>query len=231
MRFRPLPLLTVLAAPALALLVALGVWQLDRMDWKQAEIERWRARQGEAPVSLDQAYCGRPDPFSRRVERPDPASGSIVMVYGRNPDGAPGWRVFQNARVGDCAGDLRVLTEAGFLPHGETRMTEFHEGPMVLERPTEPGAFTPERDPETLRFYGFDAAAMEAVLQLEPGTLWEEGWLVTDHGALPPRLAQTPPARHFGYAITWFGLAGALVAVYLALHMSRGRLVFTRRKE
>jgi surfeit locus 1 family protein len=35
-----------------------------------------------------------------------------------------------------------------------------------------------------------------------------------------------PPQRHFGYAITWWGLAIALIGVYLAFHYQKGRLRF-----
>jgi surfeit locus 1 family protein len=37
-----------------------------------------------------------------------------------------------------------------------------------------------------------------------------------------------PPERHLGYAVTWWGLAAALVGVYLAFHARAGRLVLTR---
>jgi surfeit locus 1 family protein len=37
---------------------------------------------------------------------------------------------------------------------------------------------------------------------------------------------ELPPQRHFGYAITWWGLAMALVGVYLAFHHQKGRLRF-----
>ena len=30
--------------------------------------------------------------------------------------------------------------------------------------------------------------------------------------------------QHLGYALTWYGLAGALVVVYLAFHRAQGRL-------
>jgi surfeit locus 1 family protein len=35
-----------------------------------------------------------------------------------------------------------------------------------------------------------------------------------------------PPQRHLGYAVTWWGLALVLVGVYLAYHISVGRLAF-----
>ena len=37
---------------------------------------------------------------------------------------------------------------------------------------------------------------------------------------------ELPPQRHFGYAITWWGLAIALIGVYLAFHYQKGRLRF-----
>ena len=40
-------------------------------------------------------------------------------------------------------------------------------------------------------------------------------------------LDNLPPARHLGYALTWFGLALGMIGVYIALHMARGRLRFS----
>ena len=37
-----------------------------------------------------------------------------------------------------------------------------------------------------------------------------------------------PPARHLGYALTWYGLALVLLAIYFAYHISVGRLAFAR---
>ena len=32
--------------------------------------------------------------------------------------------------------------------------------------------------------------------------------------------------QHLGYAVTWFGLAFALLCIWLAFHISRGRIAF-----
>lgn len=231
MTFKPYPVMTVFSLLALGLLLWLGNWQLERMAWKQDQTDAWLALQAREPVSLDQAYCGRANPFSWRVERPEFVLGSIVQIYGRDPSGAPGWRIFQPAPVGECASEIYVLVETGFLQLSAPLMSVIHEGPMRLERPLAEGAFTPERDPETLQFYSFDAEAIESVLQLEPGSVWPQGWLVTDTGALPDRLSQTTPADHLGYALTWFGLALALLGVYLFFHYRAGRLKFTGLKD
>ena len=44
--------------------------------------------------------------------------------------------------------------------------------------------------------------------------------------ALAPGADVLPPARHLGYAITWYGLALVLIVIYFAYHVSVGRLSF-----
>ena len=41
-----------------------------------------------------------------------------------------------------------------------------------------------------------------------------------------PGVDPLPPARHMGYAITWYGLAMVLLVIYFAYHISTGRLSF-----
>jgi len=40
----------------------------------------------------------------------------------------------------------------------------------------------------------------------------------------PTPVDPLPPERHFGYALTWWGLAAALFVIYWVFHASRGRL-------
>jgi cytochrome oxidase assembly protein ShyY1 len=42
------------------------------------------------------------------------------------------------------------------------------------------------------------------------------------------RRDRLPPEQHLGYALTWWGLAAALVAIYFAVHVNAGRLRFGR---
>jgi surfeit locus 1 family protein len=37
------------------------------------------------------------------------------------------------------------------------------------------------------------------------------------------------PNNHLSYAVTWFGLALCLLGVWLAYHVSKGRLAWVRR--
>jgi len=88
-----------------------------------------------------------------------------------------------------------------------------------LPRPT---GFMGGNDLDTNRWYTFDRDMMARALGTDPERVLDV-WARADLG-LPASLIQTPPAKHLGYAVTWFGLALALIGVYLALHIARGRL-------
>ena len=57
MRVRGLLLLTAFAAGALAVLLGLGIWQLQRLQWKEGLIAEIEARTKAEPISLDEAVA------------------------------------------------------------------------------------------------------------------------------------------------------------------------------
>lgn len=84
------------------------------------------------------------------------------------------------------------------------------------------GRFAGRNDPDTNQWYRFDREAMAVALGVDPERV-ADVWARADRG-LPESLARTPSSRHLGYALTWYGLALALVGVYAAFHAARGRL-------
>ena len=232
MTFRPYPILTLLTLPALALLIWLGSWQLERRAWKADLIAEFEASAQAEPVALETALCQGAPELGRRVamDTVSPGEGR-VKVYGTGPDGAPGWRVFAPVITPACAAATAVLAETAFEPlptaarGGDGRAARpSRVDALRLERPAPRGPFTPADDAAGGQFYAFDAEAMGQALGFGPGEVNPRWWLAADDGALPARLAQTPPARHVGYAATWFLMAAALIAIYLLFHARAGRL-------
>lgn len=229
MYFRPLPVLTLLTLAGLVLLIALGVWQLDRMSQKADAIDHYYAGSTGDALSLSDALCGQAGPaFGQRVALPAAAAGPELRYFGRNAEGAAGWRLFQGTPLPDCADDVGgsvLLVETGFLTLSGNRTAV--TGDLALE-PVPGGSFLDaDNDGPAGEFHHYDAVAMARFLDLTD--LSDSAWLVARTGDLPPQLAETPPARHLGYALTWFGFALTLLGVYLAFHVSQGRLGFTRR--
>ncbi len=220
LRFRPHIWLTVFALPALALLLWLGNWQVERMDWKAGQIAAFENR--ATVTGFSTAYCRAGDaPVSPRIEAPMPLSGETLRYYTLRE--RAGWIRLGILSLPACDGQGEpswMLVETAF----ETLQGETRVAPTAwrLEQVPAAGVFSSPNDPETNQWYRFDTAAMAEALRVDPDRVLDV-WAVADNG-LPAVLAQTPPSRHFGYALTWYGLALALVGVYLALHIGQGRL-------
>lgn len=229
MVFRPLPVLTLLTLPALGLLIGLGTWQLSRMDDKAAAIAVYEAANRIAPVSLESALCSADGiALGRRVERPETLGDRTVRYFGRDAGDAAGWRLFRAAATplcGEAETGSALLVESGFLALDGIR-TEY-DGLLTLAATPGRGIFDAQNDPAAGDFHNYDAREMAAALGVPDVS--SQIWLVARSAELPPHLAQTPPSRHLGYALTWFGFALTLLGVYIAFHVSKGRLGFTRR--
>ncbi len=234
MTFRPFPILTLLTLPALAFLLWLGSWQLDRRAWKAELINQFEATAALPATSLDAILCDEGEALGRSVM---PAATSIdgeLKFYGLGPEGAPGWRIFSTVAAPACFEESHVLMEVRFEPLMAARANVDGRGAVVsepeswrLERPREAGTFTPGNSVETGEFYSF-SPDMEIALGLQAGTLVQDWWIARDSGEPPAYLTQTPPERHVGYAVTWFLMAAALIAIYLIFHIRAGRLRFRR---
>jgi surfeit locus 1 family protein len=226
MVFRPLPVLTLVSLPALALLLYLGSWQLDRRAWKTELLAQYAAIADAPAMDWQAAICGS-EPHGRAVSLSSPQGhAGEIRVYGRSPDGAPGWRIFQAVQAPDCIRASTVLVETGFIT-----LIDAVESPVTAWRlalPQRAGLATPAPSIEAREFYAFDADAIAETLGLMPEEIYAGAWIGRDDGEAPPALTQTPPERHLGYAVTWFAMAVAFIGVYLAYHAQSGRLRFRR---
>lgn len=208
--------LTVFTIASLAILLSLGTWQMQRMAWKSTLIEQYEAR--GAVDSFQAAVCALGDSqFSPRVSGPAPLSGQELRLYALR--GQPGWVRLGSLRVADCeTGEQRfILIESAF----ETLEGERVSRPRVwrAEPAVTAGMFTPGNEADTNQWYSFDRIEMARALDIDPDQLLPV-WIREDSG-MPASLSQTPPSKHFGYALTWFGLALALMAVYAAMLFKR----------
>lgn len=223
MRFRPLPGLTLASIPVLALLIALGVWQAQRAQWKADLIAQYEAAGAAPPRPLTAALCAGEQ---GRVAVDLILGTEELRIYGGGPRGEPGWLIVQLAFAPQCmpgaAGEAgpRALVQTGF----ETLDGARAASPRVLhlEPWPEAGAFTPRNDPQAGQYYRFDAADLGGAFGVPPDRL-SPLWARWDERT-PLERATIAPATHIGYALTWFGLAAALLAVYLAMHVRAGRL-------
>lgn len=213
-----------LLAPALAataaflLLLGLGFWQLHRLAWKQDILHRIAQAEANPPIPLPK----EPGPF-QRVEITGAFPPGPTALYGAQVEDTPaGPRMGGQLIVPlDRPGLPPVLVDRGWVPDpvpedlpaasGERTITGY-----VLNA-QKPGLFTPSADPAHRRFYVLDPAAIAAALglqQVAPFILVAMG-PDTGQPPIPAQHLPQPPNNHLQYALTWFGLAGALILVFI----------------
>jgi surfeit locus 1 family protein len=86
-----------------------------------------------------------------------------------------------------------------------------------------PGWFTPENRPDQGLWFGYDLPAVEEALGLKLLPVVIEADATPNPGGLPlgGQTRTELPNRHLQYVITWYGLALALLAIYVAFSLER----------
>lgn len=240
-RGRGLLLPSLVTLLAFTVLVSLGVWQLERKQWKENLIERLTARVAAAPTALPSAAeWPKLDPDTSEFRRVRlsadilPGQEALVFSSGTNlrPDASgPGYWVFAPARLAD--GSI-VVVNRGFVPEAKraVRAEWQASGPReivgAMRWPEAPNLFTPDGDPAKNLWFVRDQQRMASAKgwgSVAPFFIEQEA--PPAPGGLPQvgNLVPNLPNNHLGYAITWFGLALVLVGVFVAFiraRLSRG---------
>jgi surfeit locus 1 family protein len=187
-------------------LIALGVWQVQRLAWKEAILAEIEAKISADPVALPAA----PDPVRDQylpVLVAGTFTGEELRVLASLKQVGAGYRLIGVLQTPD---GRRILVDKGLLPIEETETKV--SGPARirgnLHWPDEVDSYTPAPDAATGLWFARDVPAMAAALKTEPV-------MVVTWAADPadPALIAIPvdtthiPNDHLSYAITWFSLA------------------------
>jgi surfeit locus 1 family protein len=238
-----LPWLGALAAAVLAfaILIGLGTWQLQRKTWKEALIasltERLAAPPAALPVPALWPKLDQPSDEYRRVAFSatfDYGNDALVYAGGSalRPDvSGIGYWVFTPARLAD-GGTLMV--NRGFVPEGRQdrsfRATGEGAGPLaitgVMRWPEPRHWFTPNDDPAKSLWFVRDPqaiAAAKGIAAVAPFYVEQETPVPAGGLPQPGKVVVNLPDNHLQYAVTWYGLAVALVGVYGAWAFGRRR--------
>lgn len=223
------------ALPVLALLLGLGTWQLQRLGWKQGVLAELAVAQAQSPIPAPD----NPPPFAHLTAtgRLRPGAEALLGLEVRGPvlgasliavldrDGAPpllverGWVPLQGGAILRPEGEVTVTGYARFADRRSL--------------------FAARDDPAGRRFYSFDPRAIAASLGVSDAPPYALAVVVPAAPLGPSGFGATPPPQrgpvpdaahgfpspnnpHLGYALTWFGLALAWIAIFGL--WARGRL-------
>ena len=222
-----------LTVVGLAILIGLGVWQLDRKAWKEGLIDSLRQRLSAPAVAFP-----APDRWNRLTQAADEfrrvrfragflhAQEALVYTVGSalRPDvSGPGYWVFTPAKLADGA---IVVVDRGFVPEGrrdpKARAAGQVEGTVeivgALRWPEEGGWFAPEPDRARRQWFVRDHVSMAQALgwgRVAPFHVAQEAPVPPGGLPKPGRLTADLRNQHLQYALTWFGLAIVLASVFV----------------
>ena len=205
----------VLGLGGIAILLALGNWQVNRMHWKNAILADINARlMGEA-VALPAAPTPQADKY-RPVIAKGRFTGQALYVLSGMKDIGAGVQVLAVLQTDD---GRRVLVDRGFLPDQDKGKALTQTDITVtgnLHWPDEVTAQTPPPDAKTGLWFARDVPAMAAQFGTEAVRIVARS--DTGDGIVPrPVDTSAIPNDHWGYAITWFLLALVWAVMTLAL--------------
>ena len=233
MTFRPLWKFTGFMLPLFLGCIALGVWQLERLQWKLALIAQVNRNLSAPPIPVERALgMGAHAALYRRVKlsgRFD--NGKEAYVFGTDASGAPAYHVITPFALDD---GRTLLADRGIVPEhlrdprtreaGELKGEQHITG--IWRIPDPPGLFTPAPNLAKRVWYARDVKgiARDDGLKVAAPVIVEAD--ATPNPGGWPKGGQTVVHfrnAHLQYAITWFALAAVVLGGWIAFHVSRGR--------
>lgn len=227
---------------AFLILISLGVWQMQRLFWKEALIAQIDERIHSAPQSL------------KEIEAEFMKTGMVdyrpVTVQGRfrhdheqyfftTHKGQAGYAVYTPLLLED---DRAILINRGFVPFerqepigreegqidGPVTITGLARDPLMAK----PSTYLPDNEPDKKLYYWKDWGAMMQNSGLSQDHdfvgFFVDADATPNPGGLPVGgiTILEQPNNHLQYALTWFGLAAVLLVVsvvFILRHWSDGQ--------
>ncbi len=226
--FRPSLWPTLFLIGSLPVLLWLGTWQLQRLEWKLGLVEQMEARLDAPAINLEGASPGVEDKFRRYRLSGAFMNGVEFHWLATSETYGIGYLIFSPFVLQD---GRRVIVNRGFVPAPlKDALAERPGGTATFEAiaraPEMPGTLDAENDVAANIWFTRDVAAMAALAGGDgylPIYLETVGDVPEDVWPKPGVAKVTLVNNHLDYALTWFGLAVVLVVIYLVFHRSQGR--------
>ncbi len=214
------PLLLGLAG--CGVLIWLGLWQVDRLAWKQGIIANINARIAADPQPFRTDVTEESDEYSS-VTLSGAPTGEELHVLVSGTSAGTGYRVISRFETDD---GLAIMLDQGLL-----RLEDKDAAPMVapmqvtgtLLWPDDQNSSTPDPDLDRNIWFARNVDTMAAALETLPLMV-----VVSQVTPADPRITALPVATadiandHLSYAITWFLLA--IVWAFMTLFLIRRTL-------
>lgn len=242
LRFYVIP--TVFTIVSLTVLISLGNWQLQRLDWKRDLIANARERPKLPPVPAPGPETWSDFDFDHYDLRPVAVTGRFdaeeIHVYTvlNKPNGRQRGQGFWIMAPFVTSGGWTLMVNRGFVPGANKKLDSRpgSEAPRqdtrlvgLVRRAPKANSFTPDNNLQRNEWYLRDPTAIGRHLGVEDADLAPYSLDLIADMTPPGGLPQAGETRmnyansHLQYAVTWYGLALTLIGVYIAFMWSRLR--------
>ena len=248
LHFKPFPGLTVFTIISLAILIVLGTWQYQRLQWKTALLAEVEQAVTAPPMTslmdVERALSSNVPVDFRRIEfDADIIAGQQpYLVYSRQKRELM-WRKY--LAVKDSISGTRAYAALNLVSDSQREndiaidtKPQNYAGYIRLWRAPERGSTASTASSN--RWFGFDSLRETAPWSRGQSGAFAEAPIETRYYidvAVGETSADVLPIKrpeirnnHLDYMLTWYGLAVALFVIYLILHLQRGRLGFKQSK-
>ena len=239
--FRPLLWPSILSMLVFLILLSFGTWQIKRLFWKEALIERYLIQSQSKPIKDPALFKKNNLNEFKAIE----IQGSFlheneIYINGKTFEGNAGFHVITPFKLRNKS---IILINRGWVSEGyrdpEKRKFSLIEDNIVLKGiirfPQKKGYFVPENDGNKGFWFTIKPREIFNFIQLDSETLIDDYYIDALRKGkkltLPIGVTGKPKLRnqHLSYAITWYGLALSLLFVYFSYHVSVGRLHFKQK--
>ena len=243
-------LLLICSTIAVLVMLALGSWQVQRLQWKNSLVEQRKDALKSNPVKLYDIEAGIEHGYDVDWMKTR-ATGHFRHDQERHVyhlrKGKIGWRVITPFVI---PGSMVVLVDRGFVPDANKAAKTRPGSQMAGAAENNPititgyarldtdsaGPFTPANEPAANRWYSIDLIAMADTMPDNLGFVEPDQYaalipvfiqLEADSASRQGELPIVDPVdvkltnNHLQYAITWYSLAIVLIVISFLFHRSR----------
>ncbi len=228
-KFKPQFWPTVVTVPAIVIMIGLGIWQVQRLMWKNALIAEITAKVEAPVVDMPKGEID-PEALNYRHLRLTGVFDHDKEIYlvAHSLRGNLGYHILTPMRLTD---GRWVIVNRGWVPQnlrdGASRPQGQLKGVVTLtgvaRKAQKQGWMVPDNDPAKNTWFYVDPRQIGAALGIDvlPVVVVADKADIPGIYPLGGQVRITIPNNHLSYAITWFSLALVLAAIYVIWHLRR----------
>ena len=194
-----------LGLSGISVLIMLGVWQLQRLDWKNNLLSNIEQKITAEPVLLMEELTELDDQYRSVMVEGDILPGEIHVLTSLKNIG-PGFLVIVPFALAD--GKI-IMVDRGFVPEAEKKLNRSNGKVKLVGNllwPNETDGFTPDPDVKKNMWFARDLEKMSNHLKTD-AVLIVMRQSEPVGKPVPQQIGVHIANDHLGYAITWFSLA------------------------